>query len=245
MRFARKRILITGAGRGLGLAYARRLGHEGAAILIAEIDQERGQAAETDLRGMGIDARFIPTDVADEASVAAMAAVAGDRIHGLICNAAWETNVGGRSFLDLDVEAWDRMMAINVRGTWLTIRAIAPRMNDGGSIVTVSSDAVLSGATRVLHYVTSKSALVGMTRSLATELGGRHIRVNGLMPGLTVGESTSHVSVERWENYQHRQILKRRQMPDDIEGVIAFLMSDDSRFITGQMLCIDGGFALY
>jgi NAD(P)-dependent dehydrogenase (short-subunit alcohol dehydrogenase family) len=84
-----------------------------------------------------------------------------------------------------------------------------------------------------------------MTRSLAAELADRNIRINGVMPGLTVGASTRNVSADRWADYQGRQLFKRKQMPGDIEGVVAFLMSDDSRFMTGQMLCVDGGFALY
>lgn len=244
MRLQGKQILITGAGRGLGLAYARRLGREGARIIVAEIDAERGRDAETALQRDGIATRFIHADVADKSSVAAMAQAAGDGIDGVVCNAAWASDIGGKSFFELDVAAWDRMMAVNVRGTWLTVRMMAPRMPDGGSIVTVSSDAVLSGAVGVLHYVTSKSALIGMTRSLAAELGARQIRVNGVMPGLTLAKSTHNVAASRWENYARRQLIKRRQVPEDIEGVVAFLVSDDSRFMTGQMLCVDGGFAL-
>jgi NAD(P)-dependent dehydrogenase (short-subunit alcohol dehydrogenase family) len=118
-------------------------------------------------------------------------------------------------------------------------------MRDGGSIVTVSSDTIYWGAPRLLHYVTSKSAIVGMTRSLARELGERMIRVNCLLPGLTVGEATKGIPEERWNDYTQKQLLKRKQMPDDVDGVVAFLMSDDSRFITGQTLAVDGGFSMH
>jgi NAD(P)-dependent dehydrogenase (short-subunit alcohol dehydrogenase family) len=247
-RFAGKRIVVTGAGRGLGHAYAQRLGREGASVIIAEIDAALGAEAERTLRSQGIDATFVQTDIASEASVQSMAEVAArgaDGIHGLVANAGWANNVGGKTYEEISLEAWDRMMAINVRGTWLTVRAIGPRMRDGGAIVTVSSDSMHWGAPRLLHYVTSKSAIIGMTRSLARELGPRMIRVNCLAPGLTVGEATKDIPEDRWNDYAQKQILKRKQLPDDLDGVVAFLLSDDSKFITGQTLFVDGGFSLH
>jgi NAD(P)-dependent dehydrogenase (short-subunit alcohol dehydrogenase family) len=118
-------------------------------------------------------------------------------------------------------------------------------MNNGGSIVTLSSDTIYWGAPKLLHYVTSKSALVGMTRSLARELGERMIRVNCLLPGLTMGEATKDIPQTRWNDYAERTTLKRIQQPDDLDGVVAFLLSDDSKFITGQTLAVDGGFSLH
>jgi NAD(P)-dependent dehydrogenase (short-subunit alcohol dehydrogenase family) len=247
-RFSGKRIVITGAGRGLGFAYAERVGQEGASVVIAEIDRALGAEAQHKLKNAGIDATFVQTDVSSEASVQRMAKTAAqdfDGIHGLVTNAGWANNVGGKTYDELTIEAWDRMMAINVRGTWLSVRAIAPLMRDGGSIVTVSSDAIYWGAPRLLHYVTSKSAIIGMTRSLARELGERMIRVNCLLPGLTVVEATKDIPEARWNDYAEKQILKRKQLPDDIDGVVAFLLSDDSKFITGQTLAVDGGFSLH
>jgi NAD(P)-dependent dehydrogenase (short-subunit alcohol dehydrogenase family) len=246
-RFEGKRIVITGGGRGLGLAYADRLGREGASVVIAEIDPVLGADAEHALRSAGIDATFVQTDVSSETSVAAMAQTARqgcDGIHGLIANAGWANAVGGKAYDELTQDSWDRMMAVNVRGTWLTVRAIAPLMHDGGSILTVSSDSVCWGAPRLLHYVTSKAAIIGMTRSLARELGERMIRANCLLPGLTVVEATEGVPEQRWADYAEKQLLKRRQMPDDLDGVVAFLMSDDSKFVTGQTLAVDGGFSM-
>ena len=247
-RFSGKRIVVTGAGRGLGFAFAERLGREGASVIVAEIDEALGTNAERKLKGQGIDARFVQTDISSEASVAAMAEIAKkdcDGIHGLVTNAAWANNVGGKSYTDIPPDAFDRMLAINVRGTWLTIRAIGPLMKNGGAIVTVSSDTIYWGAPRLLHYVTSKSEIVGMTRSLARELGDRMVRVNCLLPGLTMGEATKDIPEDRWNDYAGRQILKRKQMPDDLDGVVAFLLSDDAKFITGQTLAVDGGFSLH
>ncbi len=247
-RFSGKRIVVTGAGRGLGYAYAERLGREGASVVIADIDAALGGAAEQKLKAQGIDARFVETDISSESSVAAMAQAAAqgcDGIHGLVANAGWANNVGGKLYDEIAPEVWDRMMAINVRGTWLTVRAIGPLMRDGGAIVTVSSNSIYWGAPRLLHYVTSKSAIVGMTRSLARELGERMIRVNCLLPGLTLGEATKDISEQRWNDYAQKQILKRIQMPDDLDGVVAFLLSDDAKFITGQTIAVDGGFSLH
>jgi len=246
-RFAGQRIIVTGAGRGLGFAFAERLGREGAEVVIAEIDPAIGRSAESTLSRQGITARFIETDISSEASVAAMAAAACDGaapIDGLVANAGWANNVGGKPYDEIAPDVWDRMMAINVRGTWLTVRAIAPRMCDGGAIVTLASDTVCWGAPRLLHYVTSKSAIVGMTRSLARELGPRMIRVNCLAPGLTMGDATKDIPQERWNDYASRQILKRTQRADDLDGVVAFLLSEDAKFLTGQMLAVDGDFSL-
>lgn len=247
-RFAGKRIVITGAGRGLGFAFAARLAREGASVIIAEIDEALGRDAEQKLKAQGFDARFVQTDISSEASVTAMAkaAVEGcDGIHGLVANAGWANNVGGKLYDEITPEVWDRMMAINVRGTWLTIRALGPLMKNGGSIVTLSSDTIYWGAPKLLHYVTSKSAIVGMTRSLAREFGERMIRVNCLLPGLTMGEATKDIPQTRWNDYAERTILKRIQQPDDLDGVVAFLLSDDSKFITAQTLAVDGGFSMH
>ena len=169
----------------------------------------------------------------------------GGAVHGVVANAGWANNVGGKTFDEITPDVWDKMMAINVRGTWLTVRALVPLMQTGGSIVTVSSDTIYWGPPRLLHYVTSKSAIVGMTRSLARELGDRNIRVNCLLPGLTYGEATKDIPAQRWNDYAERQILKRRAESDDIDGVVAFLLSDDSKFMTGQTLAVDGGFSLH
>lgn len=247
-RFTGKRFLITGAGGGLGFAYAERLGNEGACVVLAELNAELGEKAEARLREQGIDASFVHADVASEESMAAAAERIGansQRLDGVVANAGWANGVGGKAYDEWPVETWDQMMGINVRGTWLTTKMFGPQVVDGGSIVTISSDCVFWGAPLLLHYATSKSAIIGMTRSLARELGARMIRVNSVAPGLTKIEATEKVAARRWAEYAQRKILQRDQYPDDLTGVIAFLLSDDSRFVTGQLIAVDGGFALH
>jgi NAD(P)-dependent dehydrogenase (short-subunit alcohol dehydrogenase family) len=192
-------------------------------------------------------ARFVQTDITSEKSLENMATIAGDiegGVYGLVANAGWANNVGGKLYNEIDTAVWDRMMAINIRGTWLTVKAIGPRMQASGSIVTVTSATAFIGAMQLLHYVTAKSAIVGMTRSLARELGDRMIRVNAISPGLTLVEATKDIPEWRWKEYDDRKLLKRTQVPEDIDGVVAFLMSDDAGFITGQTLAVDGGLVL-
>ncbi len=246
-QFAGRRIVVTGSGRGLGYDYADRLASEGADVVLAEIDVGLGRAAEAELRGQGLSATFIETDVASEDSVEHLAAFARQwegGIHGLVANAALANNVGGKSYDEIDVETWDRLMAVNVKGTWLTVRAIAPFMATGGSIVTVTSASAFSGSTRLLHYVTSKSAIIGMTRALARELAERSIRVNCLSPGLTVCEATKDIPEKRWQEYAEKRMLNRPQVPEDLEGVVSFLLSSASRYMTGQTVAVDGGVTL-
>src|SRR5436853_4909272 len=167
-------IIIT--GRGLGRAYAQRLSAEGARIAVAEIDRAAGRAAVEELRKTGTDAVFIETDVASREGTNKMAAAVLERwgqIDGLVANAALANSVGGATYDQIGVEEWDRIMQVNVRGTWLTCCAVAPHMQKRkkGSIVTISSDTAIWGSPKLLHYVTSKGAVEAFTRAMARELG--------------------------------------------------------------------------
>ena len=243
-----KVIVVTGGGRGLGRAFAEACAAaDAAAVVIADIDDRLGEETAASLRDAGTEALQVTTDVADAASVEAMAATVGDRfgrIDGLVNNAAIATGIGGKTFEEIDAETWDRVMATNVRGTWLCIKACVPllRAAGGGAIVNLASDTALWGAPRLLHYVASKGAVISMTRSLARELGGDSISINAVAPGLVLGEATDYVPEERKQHYVQGRSMQRAQMPEDVREAVVFLLSDGARFVTGQTLAVNGGF---
>lgn len=245
-----KSIIITGAGRGLGRAYAERLAAEGASVGIAEIDPVRGQSTADAIRDSGGDASFFETDVSSPDSSQAMAEFfisRWDRIDGLVANAAIADSVGGATYREIDVDAWDRLMAVNVRGTWLSCRAVAPHMEGqkSGSIVTVGSDTAMWGSPRLLHYVSSKGAVMAFTRAMARELGESGVRVNCVAPGLVRNEATSGVPENKVAWNVANRALGREAGEADIVGTVSFLLSDDAAFITGQTIVVDGGLVLH
>ncbi|WP_328324975.1 MULTISPECIES: SDR family oxidoreductase [unclassified Streptomyces] len=242
-------VVITGAGRGLGLAMARRAARDGFRAVVAELDRERGESAVRALRDEGLDAHFVQCDVADPASVDALAsAVAGlGPLHGLVNNAALANGVGGKEFQDITVEEWDRLMAVNARSPWLVSRALLPQLlahGDGGRIVHLASDAALYGSARLAHYVTSKGAVIALTRAMARELGDRGITVNAVAPGITEGEATESVPAERHELYRANRAISRPQRPDDLLGLVSYLLGAESRYLTGQVIAVNGGFTM-
>ena len=242
-------VVVTGAGRGLGRAFATACCEAGATVVVAEVDADAGAAAAAALAGAGHRAEFAPVDIASPDAVAALAdRLAGDhgRVDGLVNNAALATGIGGVTFEEIDVETWDRVMAVNVRGPWLVVRALAGllRRSAGGRIVNLASDTALWGAPRLLHYVASKGAVIAMTRAFARELGGDRITVNAVAPGLVRGEATEYVPRERHELYETGRAIPRAQYPEDVVGAVVFLLSEGAGFITGQVLPVNGGFVL-
>lgn len=244
-----KVILVTGAGRGLGRAFAWACARAGAsAVIVADINEEWGLQTSKSLDDAGFDAPFLAVDLGDPASIEKMAAVVGERhgrLDGLVNNAAIATGIGGKGFEEIDIETWDKVMRVNIRGTWLVIRACAPLLRkavSGARIVNIASDTALWGAPDLLHYVATKGAVIAMTRSLAREMGPDGIAVNTVAPGLTLGEATDYVPPERHAHYVDGRALPRAQEAGDVVGSVVFLLSDGAAFISGQMLPVNGGF---
>ncbi|MDR8119758.1 short-chain dehydrogenase [Acinetobacter baumannii] len=165
-------------------------------------------------------------------------------LDGLVNCAALATNVGGKNMIDYDPELWDRVMNINVKGTWLISKACVPHLKQSaaGKIINVASDTALWGAPNLMAYVASKGAIVAMTRSMARELGQFNICVNTLSPGLTLVEATEYVPQERHDLYVNGRAIQRQQLPQDLNGTALYLLSDLSSFVTGQNIPVNGGF---
>jgi NAD(P)-dependent dehydrogenase (short-subunit alcohol dehydrogenase family) len=245
---AGRRVLVTGAARGLGLAFATAIAEAGAVVALADILHETLDASVAALRQRGLQAYGLPLDMADPDTIGACADAAIAQLGGLdgLVNNAAITDSGGRSSEQLDIAMWDRVMAVNVRGTWLMTNACLPALRASGNaaIVNLASDTPLWGAPNLLAYVASKSAIIGMTRSLAREEGVHNITVNAVAPGLTKVEATEYVPAQRYQTYQDGRALQRLQLPEDVTGAVLFALSGLSRFITGQVLAVNGGFVM-
>lgn len=239
--------IVTGSGHGIGRAYALRLAAEGADVVIAEIDGDAGERVAEEIRRSvpGRRALAVRADVADEASVGRMvetALASFGRIDVLLNNAGVFTTdpIGSTRFDELGVGEFERVLRINVIGTWLCCRGVVGAMRAAGygKIINVSSSIVFKGnGADMLHYVTSKSALLGMTRTLARELGPDGIRVNTLAPGFTITSDDDRPL----SSSSASRALRREETPDDLVGTAAFLAGPDSDFITGQTIVVDGG----
>ncbi|HXG50727.1 MAG TPA: 3-oxoacyl-ACP reductase family protein [candidate division Zixibacteria bacterium] len=246
MRLAGKVAVVTGAARHIGAAYARRLAAEGAAVVIADVLD--GAPVAEQIRAAGGKALALRTDVSSEGDTVRMAArtvEAFGRIDVLVNNAAVFLDIRRRPFHEISAEEWDRVAAVNIKGPFLCAKSVFPWMKQqrSGKIINISSSTVFAGTPLFLHYVTSKAALVGMTRSLAREVGRYGICVNAIAPGLVEHEG-QNAPREFTEFQLKARCLKRLQTPDDLLGALVYLASSDSDFVTGQTLVVDGGSVL-
>lgn len=245
-----KVVLVTGAAQGLGAVYAKAMAAEGARVVVSDVLD--CQPVVDAITAVGGEAIAQICDVTDNAALAAMVA-AGEAAFGpveiLVNNAALFVALRRRPFEEIDEEEWDRVMRVNVRGTFQTIKAALPSMRrcGRGKIINISSGTVLVGAPQFLHYVTSKGAIMAMTRSLSRELGDDNICVNSIAPGLTESEGLfDHPDYEQArESNRNLRVFQRDMVPSDLIGVLLFLASPDSDFMTGQMVNVDGGRANY
>ncbi len=242
-------IVITGAGQGIGRAYAHHFADNGAIPVIADIDGENGARVAAEVEAAGGRALAVQADVTSPDSVAAMVdttLTAYGRLDVLINNAAIFVTLGRRPFEDIPLAEWRQVMDVNITGCFICASAVIPQMRKAGwgRIINISSATVPKGIPYFLHYVTSKSALIGMSRAMAREVGSDGITVNAVLPGMIETEMENLGRTD--EGRQHvigAQSLRRQQTPEDMVGTLLFLASPASGFMTGQSLCVDGGAA--
>ena len=250
-RLAGRVAIVTGAAQGIGARYARALAAQGAAVVCCDVTDAEPVAVQ--IRAAGGEAIALHTDVTSVESTRLMAATAIEaygRIDILVNNAGRFTNLSMQTFDQIDAAEWDRVMAVNVRGPFECAKAVVPQMRAQGygKIVNIASGTVFKGAPFLLHYVTSKGAVVAMTHALARELGDAGIRVNTLAPGLTASENTranpAWQGVAAANNIASRAI-KREVTPEDLCGTLVYLVSAESDFVTGQVVVVDGGSVMH
>lgn len=247
MLFKDRTVLITGAGQGIGRAYAHAFAQKGAAVVIADLNPTSGAAVAAEITAAGGRAISTVTDVSDEDSTKAMAeaAIAAfGRIDVLINNAALFSTLTLTPFDEIPVADWDRMFAINSRGVFLCARAVAPAMKAQryGKIINMSSVVVDTGRPGYAHYVASKAAVVGLTRVLATELGPWDINVNAISPhGIATEIPRKTITEDQWAGVIASQAIRKKGSVEDMVGIALFLASDESRYISGQTIGLNAG----
>ena len=240
--------IITGAAQSIGREYALGTAAEGAKVVVADIVDPAPVVAE--IEAAGGDALGVTVDVTSQESTEKMAAAVLERfgrIDFLVNNAALYGGLKVKSWLDIGVDEWDRVMAVNVRGMFLCCKAVAPAMIEKGSgkVINISSTTALAGIPGMLHYVTSKAAVIGLTRALAREVGRFGITVNTVTPGVTMSEGTAHLMENSGLPVADRMLplkcLQREQTGGDLLGAVVFLASPESDFVTAQIINVDGG----
>ena len=248
MQLEDKVVVITGAARGLGRAYAEAMASEGAAIVACDVNDCSDTVAAIEAAGGRAVATV--TDIADMASCEAMAHIAVQefgKIDVLVNNAALYAGLKGARFENLDETQWDAVMNVNVKGLWQSCKAVVDPMRaaGGGSIINIASLAAVYGLPYGLDYVASKAAVIGMTRGMARELGKDKIRVNAVAPSAVMTEGTTEFFGEKLEKAKSviasGQVIARNLETADLTGTIVYLASDNSTFVTGQTHMVDGG----
>lgn len=252
-RLSGKAVLVTGAAHGLGRTYAERFGAEGARLVMCDLDETALEAVAVGLQARGTEVLAEPTDVRDYAALRRLAETAGGRfgrIDGIVNNAGMLNllPISRVRFDEIDESEWDLVFDENIKSVWHVCRAFVPLMRDGkgGSIVNITSSTVFKAIATRSHYVASKAAVIGFTRVLSRELGPDWIRVNCVAPGSTLTEEPpDDAAIALRSEPIAARSLKRIEQPDDVVGAVLFLLSDDSAFMTGQTLIVEGGGIVY
>ncbi len=242
MRLADRVVIVTGGAQGIGRAIAQRLHAEGATVVIADLQGH--EAAAEELGGLGV-----RVDVSSETDTQAMAEAAlarYGRIDGLVNNAGIFSTLIPTPFEQIGVDEWRKVYDVNVLGMFLATRAVVPAMREAGygRIVNIASGTPYKGVPFLLHYVTSKGAVIAMTRAVAKEVSPAGILVNTVAPGFTMSDGVlaNQVQVDQLQEISLKaRLVQRDQYPSDIVGAVAFFCSPDADFITGQSLVVDGG----
>jgi NAD(P)-dependent dehydrogenase (short-subunit alcohol dehydrogenase family) len=249
-RLKGKVAVVTGGASGIGKAIALRLARDGASVVIADI-QKFDQAAADIARAVGCKILGLQADVASESDVSRMARETTKtfgRLDILVNNAAIFSSLELRPFGEIPPDEFRRVLEVNIMGVWLCCRACVPHMRKGGygRIVNLASGAPLKGVPLFLHYISSKGAVIAMTRGLAREVGADGITVNALAPGFTLSETVAkdEAHVRQGERSRMTRAIQRDEKPEDLVGTVSFLASEDAAFITGQTLVVDGGSAM-
>jgi 3-oxoacyl-[acyl-carrier protein] reductase len=241
-------IIVTGGAVGIGKVYSEALCASGARVVIGDIAAEAGEHLADCLKQSGSDAIFLRTDISDDAATVRLAQTAVEQfggIDGLINNASTMSSLARRSWLEIPIAEWDRVMAVDLRGLFLCCRAVVPHMQRRrkGKIVNITSTRVFEGLPHRLHYTTAKGGVISFSRALAREVGPDNICVNVVAPGRTMSETQIATSDPRHlgDNSDLQRAFARPQLPDDLVGTVMFLLSEASDFITGQTIVVDGG----
>lgn len=252
MRLKDKVAIVTGGGVGIGKAYAHGLAKEGAKVVVADIQDGEAKKVAAEIKAAGGEATAVYVDVTSVEKTQAMAQAtikAYGRIDILVNNAGLYSALKKKNFMEIDTDEWDRVMAVNVKGLFLCVKAVYPAMQQQkkGKIINISSGTTQTGTPFFLHYVSSKSAVIGFTRALAREVGDDNICVNSIMPGLTISSANQEgvMTAEQLADRRKKRAFHRDQYPADLVGTVLFLASDDSDFMTGQSISVDGGMNMH